>query len=786
MAATDTSASDSAPIGGDADGVAAESEATPAPAIPSGTIDASAHAAEHTDKIEAGQDVETDAEKHIIQDLEKDAENDADGLDTTHIVHNSHMNERTDEVENLLDSETRRLQLPEDIYMSCWLHFLIYTEHNWTVRVAQLLLMLSVTAIQIIALTEASNHPINMWVDKVNLWNHAAAALLHTNTSMPLAISQEICGTFEQREYRFGSNSTVKMEDGTTLTPDTTIDGIPVFRNVKLPSNTWLSADFGNRNSHLDEALYVVGGGPRNTMLWDDGTVSYLATYLVMTTALFYVFMGEVRELAGFAAILLYFSQKGFARPGEKCVDSSLNLENLAIRRINSGAAIVGWLIVGINITIAALFLLIGTTVTMFCSTKMDLIMNSLALGFILAMDHVAYVAFMRDTVKTIIASADPVEFKPVNSKIFGNQALFRVGTIGGGILYCIASRCYQKRYFLMQLQTVMGLCLLAGPQPSDIPVPMLAPASGLCESLISATCAPNVNGVGSKHGHCMVVETDRERLVLDPDSAFSDPQYMAHVDNGNLYPDMGWTSLSEPVGDLKLTWGNNAYVANMRKFCLKAYQPEFKPDVRVVDINSAEVMYGGPFFCPREHWDSSFKEADKTWREEYVIAMKYAGGDFSRSVGASFIRKTLVDFRTVLFKGDIPSVYDTMTGYDYFKGLPFLFNDMQHRCRMHVHNKTKVEAAETDPKQTEQTAAETDPESNVAPKADAQTADDNESSALMAQGVRSARSVQLDHRGRSILRQKGRRHGSAHLKAVEQAQRGGMHLLRSANGRDP
>lgn len=128
----------------------------------------------------------------------------------------------------------------------------------------------------------------------------------------------------------------------------------------------------------------------------------------------------------------------------------------------------------------------------------------------------------------------------------------------------------------------------------------VMAPVPGFCESLLSMTCAPNVTGVGSSHGPCLVTDQNifKERSVmLYGDGELFDGMY----DSSGKRQSM--TAWGEPNARLRntRTWENEPNLNLFRRVCTQMYQPRGTLDKRIVDPSLGLTMYAAPFSCPRK-----------------------------------------------------------------------------------------------------------------------------------------------------------------------------------------
>jgi hypothetical protein len=196
------------------------------------------------------------------------------------------------------------------------------------------------------------------------------------------------------------------------------------------------------------------------------------------------------------------------------------------------------------------------------------------------------------------IESLEPVKctgFKKRSNKwdIAFGLTLF-LGVFCGAMLV----RDWQMRRNTEHLQSAAALCLFAGPTPQARP-DLIAPVAGFCESLLSLSCAPNVQGTAGR-GPCLVTNENifqSQTIVYPAEGELFEGMYDA---NGERRSMARWGSPRKQLVQSR-AWLDDKYLNGLRKACVQLYQPSATVDTRVVDESTGVKSFTAPFFCPRD-----------------------------------------------------------------------------------------------------------------------------------------------------------------------------------------
>lgn len=493
--------------------------------------------------------------------------------------------------------------------------------------------MFAIAAVQVLSLISVEAHiQTNMIGRKLDHLYMVYERFLGTNGTMPMQLSQLICGSYEQMEIRGNAtNSHLQMPDGTTYSAT---EAYPLFYNFKMPGDSWTIARLGgDEMSMLDNMLYVIHDGMfgksaklfTSSVGWvnndnplQTGVFGYAELFILMTSIMLFTSIVEFRKIYAFACMLHSFINGGMSTEersyeyrheseGSSPISPFTNRRKIGIVALSKRAIFVGFASVLLRVIIAGMVMVVGCHFLLNTVLKLDLIFNSLALVFILEFDNVVYAAVASRGRLKLVQKIDCIRYRDIPlfpsswwPSRFASRMWISFPTV---CFVCVlgasvACRAHQIYIFEARFNMLEALCLFVGPTPGgreDI----VAPATGLCESLLSATCAPNVTGPGARHGPCVVSDF----------GAFYDPIVMLHAD-GRLFENMEdkkgrrkpWIKWGNPRLELLESgmWTRGVYQDTARMICSLMYQPTGTVDTRIVDSDTGEIMQGAPFYCDK------------------------------------------------------------------------------------------------------------------------------------------------------------------------------------------
>jgi hypothetical protein len=464
--------------------------------------------------------------------------------------------------------------------------------------------MLVVTGIQLLMVWTVFLHVNNDLIEsKTRPLMTAYEMIVGSNITVPLKTVEALCGTWEDQEMQddiaHGPLRTIKMPDGSVIGPD---DTYSLFYNIKQPTRSWDYGRLGSDRSVLDDIMFVISEG----VSLNPFTPSGYSLLFVLTLAmlLFSIFV-EFREIFHFFSMLFLIPRKE-----QDQEIFTVNAEGrFHIVSLTPAARIAGYISMTCRLvgTVAVLYL--GTIFLFHTTLKIDLILNGLALLFILELDRAIYLATVPHPKQELIESIDKIEFQEptgmvANCAAFGEWA---VPTLMFPINFALAVvlRFYQCELFRSYFRMTSAICMFAGPTPGGkaFRAELMGPVAGFCDSILGVTCGPHVTPASTAvaHGYCVVTD---QTTMMEPTVQFylDDPKLFAnrYRSDGSEKSWVDWTT-ADPSLYKSEHWMYGPYQDQLRKNCLQLYQKDRVPDDLEVDDDVGETMDGAPFFCPRD-----------------------------------------------------------------------------------------------------------------------------------------------------------------------------------------
>lgn len=472
-------------------------------------------------------------------------------------------------------------------------------------KVSAICLMFLVTIIQLMMAWAVYLH---VWNDLIQVHERplltAYEMFIGSNITIPLKTTEALCGEWEDHEmkdFAMGPLSTMKMHDGTTYAAD---DSYSLFYNVKQPTRTWNYASLGDHRSVLDDVLFIISEG----VTLNPFTPSGYSLLFVLTLSIFYLtLIVEFRRLVNFGQMLLFSAMNGGCRKAAT-LSFSPDSGKWYVEGISLEGHIIGWLALLCRVTVAVVLLLLGTLFLIYTTLKIDLILNGLALVFLLELDQIIYEAVVPTKKKQLIEDIEPISYQDPGKRILGAAAsgvsglmvMMMFPTAG---LFSMATRWYQVKIFQELFKMTTAICLFAGPTTPFARHDIVHPVAGFCDSLLGVKCAPHVvpQTTADEHGYCIITD---QTTTNGPTVQFylEDPAVFANRYNADgsekIWPEWGVANPTLYKSDL---WMDGPYQDILRKNCMQLYQKTVKPDDVIVDDDVGETMDGAPFECPRD-----------------------------------------------------------------------------------------------------------------------------------------------------------------------------------------
>jgi hypothetical protein len=485
--------------------------------------------------------------------------------------------------------------------------------------------MLSVSLIQILMGYAVYLHVENDLIHTHTRPLHTAYEMfVGSNITVPLHTVEALCGQWEDQEmkdFSQGPLRTIKMPDGTVFSPD---DRYSLFYNLKQPTRTWDYGRLGSERSVLDDVMFVISEGVSLNPFTPSGYSLLFVTVLAM---FFFSIFSEFRAIGQFAAMLLNLP----IISGDKRKDRARQTwtydketQQYSIIGQTSRARTIGFVTIAARTCVGVYLLCLGIIFLIFTTLKIDLILNGLALVFLLELDSIVFLGSVTSTAQEFIDDIAPVQYPSQEDKDQNHtEAAAHFGPVLMFPFIFVSSllvRWYQVSRFQRYFRMTAAICMFAGPTQPFARKDVIQPVAGFCDSLLGVSCAPDVKPESSRdeHGYCVV--TDQTTI--------SRPSVLFYMDDPKLFEGrftadgeekswVQWGKADESLYESK-HWMDGPYQDLLRKNCLSMYQKSIPPDDVMVDDDSGETMDGAPFLCAREPlfeavFGNVVKKVDKT-----------------------------------------------------------------------------------------------------------------------------------------------------------------------------
>jgi hypothetical protein len=460
-----------------------------------------------------------------------------------------------------------------------------------------------------------------------------------SNITIPLHTVEALCGSWEDQEmksFSHGPLKTMSMPDGTVFAPD---DRYSMFYNLKQPTRTWDYSRLGEDRSVLDDVMFVISEGTTLNPFTPSG---YSLLFVMTLSMLFFSVGREVRSIVRWTSMLCHLNVVENRRNRRKkladmALSSSANADGASdtaasareldteiwhlngegkfdIQGLTCMARVIGAIALVSRGIVAGIVCVIGTLFLVFTTLKIDLILNGLALVFLLDLGTVVYLATVPGPRQKFIGSIEPVCFvEPQGQKTIRGHKVPQlhtfIDTIVPSMMFPVTFVCavlgrhYQVWVFRQYFRMAVPICLFAGPTVPFADKTMISPVAGFCDSLLGASCAPSVipEETRQKHGNCII--TDQTTMSYPTVQFYlDDPLVFANRFN-NDGSTKSWVEWGEANPKLYKSgrWMHGPYQDLLRKQCIQMYQKNIPPDDVMVDDDSGETMDGAPFMCAME-----------------------------------------------------------------------------------------------------------------------------------------------------------------------------------------
>lgn len=328
----------------------------------------------------------------------------------------------------------------------------------------------------------------------------------------------------------------------------------------------------------------------------------------------------EVRTCVRFAAMLVSVPTSG--RVGE-----SLELKSdpedpdkvFALTHMSIPAKCLGWFLCTLQLSIAILIAIVGCALFLQTTSKIELVLNALALTFVLELDVVVYAGIVTQTQQMFLEDIKPVKYP---SRIPAwylkhHRVIFPPFAFALCVFLALELRQMQLSQFTSLFNASAGVCLLAG-TPAD--ENYYAPVAGMCESLLSLTCQDSERVKGDDgpfkvavpgKGNCVITDFNvRWPKDITKPSTVSVWAGEAMTKSADSIWDWKWGS--QTMGSNGLTWSQQKYdllryqyttdsATVLRRACFAMYDPLAPVHEVTVDEETNEKNVVAPFKCHKE-----------------------------------------------------------------------------------------------------------------------------------------------------------------------------------------
>jgi len=460
--------------------------------------------------------------------------------------------------------------------------------------------MLIVTLIQLLMSWAVYLHVQNQLIEtKTRPLLTAFEMFVGTNITIPLGTVTQLCGQWEDQEMKgavSGPLSVMTQPDGSVYSSD---DSYSLFYNIKQPTRSWDYGRLGSERSVIDDVMFVISEGVTFNPCTPSG---YSLLFMLTLSVFFFSIIVEYRRTIQFILMVLHFNKKhrstedtwlpvaGDAGP--------TSCTKFKIVHLTPVATSVGVLAILCRTIVATTLLVLGTLFLFHTSLKIDLLLNGLAILFLLELDMVIYLATVPASRQRFISDIESVSFPLAWAPAFISLTMFPLN-----FLLAVIVRAYQIHVFQKIFHMTAAICLFAGPTTPFARQDIIHPVAGFCDSLLGVTCAPHVDPeeTARRHGYCII--TDQTTMTS--------PTVQFYLDDPNLFDNrvdsdgtenswVDWGNTNKKLFESE-HWMDGPYQDLLRKNCLQIYQKTTKPDDVLVDDDAGETMDGAPFYCERE-----------------------------------------------------------------------------------------------------------------------------------------------------------------------------------------
>eukprot|EP00746_Dinoflagellata_sp_MGD_P045009 gnl/MRDRNA2_/MRDRNA2_210252_c0_seq1.p1 gnl/MRDRNA2_/MRDRNA2_210252_c0~~gnl/MRDRNA2_/MRDRNA2_210252_c0_seq1.p1 ORF type:complete len:332 (-),score=43.47 gnl/MRDRNA2_/MRDRNA2_210252_c0_seq1:94-1011(-) len=259
-------------------------------------------------------------------------------------------------------------------------------------------------------------------------------------------------------------------------------------------------------------------------------------------------------------------------------------------------AKLLGFLIVFLQAAVAVVVGFVGLKFLGVTTTKVDLLLNALALTFVLELDQILFQAIITKSSQSMVDKLETVTYTSVLPDLYlsKHKLAFPVMMMIVCAASALAARQAQLDEFRELFSVTATLCLLGGPSKSPT---QFAPVPGMCESLLAVTCTPPTAPLQN----CVITDFEvgwaKNIKVPSTESVWPGDIFSKHSVNSSPWT---WTVSDDPriIQKFGHRWVPLATQVMIRA-CAAMYHPGPTQNL-VVDGDTNEEGLAAPFFCDK------------------------------------------------------------------------------------------------------------------------------------------------------------------------------------------
>jgi len=277
------------------------------------------------------------------------------------------------------------------------------------------------------------------------------------------------------------------------------------------------------------------------------------------------------------------------------------------INFMNLTSRLLGFGIVALETGVCIFLGYVGIMFLQVTTTKVDLILNALALTFVLELGQILFQAIVPRIGQELIQNLEPVKYFSIlpNWYLPLHRYFFPILMIIIFTAFAFCMRLVQLHEFRELFNVTATLCLFGGPTKST--ATHFAPVPGMCESLLALTCAPpSEASLLQDFGSCVITDFDAgwAKNIKKPSSESIWPHDIFKNYSPTSSP-WEWALSDDPRVKEKFdtvvrsVWNPQSTQVLMRA-CAAMYQAG--PTIKlVVDPNTNEEGFAASFSCDKQ-----------------------------------------------------------------------------------------------------------------------------------------------------------------------------------------